>query len=104
MVRFFLSDETLLFAAAIWDAWTNKVTGELIESFAIVTSTPDSFISPTGHDRMPAFLESNAFEQWLNPLPLPIAQLTSLLLNSQPRLALKVEIDRPLRAGWEKRA
>jgi len=51
----------------LWDTWRNPATGEVVESFAIVTraATPD--IAKV-HDRMPVILRTRgAMNRWLSP-------------------------------------
>ena len=56
-------DEGLMFAG-IWDEW--KGHDEIYHSFAIITIPADSMMRPI-HDRMPALLPPEAWEQWLTP-------------------------------------
>lgn len=66
IVRFASSDfSEMLFAAAIWDSWTDKLSGEVINSFAILTDEPNDFLLEVGHDRQPVFLSSENMQTWL---------------------------------------
>ncbi len=58
-------DQGVLTAAGIWDTWQDLATGEVIESFAIITTEPTKEILEAGHDRSPLFLKPEAFEEWL---------------------------------------
>ncbi len=71
MVRFGVANqpEQVLLAAAIWDRWVDRSTGEIVESFAIITNDPPQFILDTGHDRCPIFLNDEAVPEWLDPAP-----------------------------------
>lgn len=67
MVKFTQRDpEQILFAAGIWDKWTDLSTGEIIHSFAILTDEPAPFILEIGHDRQPVFLNLHNTGIWLN--------------------------------------
>lgn len=55
----------LMTAAGIWESWTDKTTGEIVNSYAILTTEPPLQIRTAGHDRCPIFLKSNAFSEWL---------------------------------------
>jgi putative SOS response-associated peptidase YedK len=103
MVSFHTKKNDLLVAAGIWDEWVNKETGEVLESFAILTDEASPFVSETGHDRQPVFVDDQTANLWLrktfdNPL-----QSVETLRKGKVQLDLGVEIDRPLKAGWEKR-
>lgn len=54
--------------AGIWERWTK---GELpIESVTLITTTANSFLRPV-HDRMPAVVEPEDFDRWLDPAMAP---------------------------------
>ncbi|QLY24124.1 SOS response-associated peptidase [Bdellovibrio sp. KM01] len=58
-------DHELLTAAGIWDTWQDQQTGEVVDSFAIITTEPTPEILTAGHDRSPLFLKADAFDEWL---------------------------------------
>ncbi|MFV8249891.1 SOS response-associated peptidase [Bdellovibrio bacteriovorus] len=103
MVRFSRSSGELLVAAGIYDIWTNKETGEQIESFSIITHEPPAFIAEVGHDRCPLFLPSSAFDAWLENRNDESQKIKDFLLQVREDVQFKVEIERPLKSGWEKR-
>jgi putative SOS response-associated peptidase YedK len=49
----------------LWSRWTSP-DGELVESFAIVTTAPSEQAAQY-HDRMPLVLPSELHEAWLEP-------------------------------------
>jgi len=51
--------------AGIWEGWRNP-EGEIIRSFAIVTTAANDTLSPI-HDRMPVMLKSEDEDAWLDP-------------------------------------
>lgn len=65
-IGIFAKDRHPLTAAGIWDAWTDRATGETIESFAILTSEPPADILEAGHDRCPIFIPEKAWGTWLD--------------------------------------
>ena len=59
-------DDGELFAfAGIWDRWKDP-GGQWIRSFSILTTTPNAVTSAV-HDRMPAILDSEHYDLWLDP-------------------------------------
>ena len=102
MVRFFSPGEPLLTAAGIWEQWCGA-DGEIIDSFAILTDEPVPFVSQTGHDRSPVFLEEGSFDTWLNADGMTPRDSVEFLKEKAYKPELLVEVDRPLKAGWEKR-
>ena len=51
--------------AGIWERWKPADGGELIESFSILTTTPNETVEPL-HDRMPVIVAEHDFELWLD--------------------------------------
>jgi putative SOS response-associated peptidase YedK len=103
MVRFHQKKEQLLYAAAIYDTWINKKTGEIINSFAIVTRDSPPFVDSIGHDRCPIFLKEDVFEEWLDPKNDDADELLKLLKKNCDEVEIGVDIFRPMKPGWEKR-
>lgn len=99
MVSFHKPDSNWLMAAGIWDEWTNKESGEVIESFSIITTTPLAFVESTGHDRSPLFLGKKAAEEWLNADSGDVDWLTA----KAERPEISLTRFRPMKPGWEKR-
>lgn len=73
IVDFSNSEGNLLLVAGIYDQWVNKKTGEIIQSFAVVTTEPTEYISSIGHDRSPVFLSIEKSSQWLEGFVSPEA-------------------------------
>lgn len=103
MVAFHAQSDDWLVAAGIWETWVNKVTGEVTESFAIITTEPPNYIARMGHDRCPLFLPSSKQYQWLDSVGRKPADMVQFLLNSRADVDFGAESFRPMRPGWEKR-
>jgi len=99
MVSFHKPDMNWLMAAGIWDEWTNKDTGEVIESFSIITTTPLAFVESSGHDRSPLFLSAKSAEEWLKAASGDVDWLSAQ--SEKPDIVLTRF--RPMKPGWEKR-
>lgn len=52
--------------AGLWEKWTDKETGEIIESNTIITTEPNEFTAEV-HDRMPVILNQDDAQAWINP-------------------------------------
>lgn len=103
MVAFSDHQSEILTAAGLYDSWVNKETGEVIDSFTIITTEPPPFIASIGHDRCPLFLKESAFKDWLSPTSTDPVFLKKFLIENQKTIDFKVEKDRAMRPGWEKR-
>lgn len=64
--------------AGIWDEWVNKETGEILHSFAIITTTPNSLLQKLPHHRSPVILHREDEKKWLDTT-LALAEVTALL-------------------------
>lgn len=62
--RFTLENESLFAFAGLWDCWRSQ-SGEMINSFAILTTDANKMMEPI-HNRMPVILEKEHFDLWLN--------------------------------------
>ena len=103
MVAFEPTQEAL-FAAGIWEEWVNKGTGEIIQSFSVITSEPLKFVSQTGHDRSPLFLTESDGVEWLRNEQASDEQLKLFLTEHRHSPELTASVHRPLKDGWQKRA
>jgi putative SOS response-associated peptidase YedK len=92
--RITFRDNSLFAMAGIWDSWKNE-EGNMINSFAIITTTPNKLMENI-HPRMPVILDRKDEKSWLNSddtvqlqsllKPYPVEEMTafpvSKLVNS----------------------
>jgi len=64
--------------AGIYDEWASPETGEIINSFAIITTTSNELLQKLPHHRSPVILDKRHESKWLNT-DLPLADVTRLL-------------------------
>jgi putative SOS response-associated peptidase YedK len=83
MVAFSDENKNSLYAACIHDQWVSQETGEVIDSFAILTGEPDEFVKNTGHDRQPIFLTAENAKLWLTMRDKKAAELKTFLLENR---------------------
>jgi putative SOS response-associated peptidase YedK len=50
--------------AGLWERWKDRVAGDTIYSFTIITGAPNELVAPI-HNRMPVILAPKAWRQWL---------------------------------------
>ena len=50
--------------AALWENWTDKETGESLQTTTLITPEANDFMKPL-HHRMPVVLEANGAGEWL---------------------------------------
>lgn len=102
ILEFTEAQDELLFAAGIFDIWSDPNSDKKLYSFSILTTEPTKFILDHGHDRSPLFLDFEKAKQWLS-LKKDSLKMVEFLLENNQKPDLKVQVDRPLKAGWEKR-
>jgi putative SOS response-associated peptidase YedK len=51
--------------AAVWEHWKSGETGEVVDSFAVITTGPNSFMESI-HNRMPVILDEKDENSWLD--------------------------------------
>ncbi len=103
IVEFKNENNSIWTAAGLWSEWSDKKTGEVIESFAIITTTPSPYIKSIGHDRTPFFLKEQALKDWILPVTRNSRDAVNFLLSSyQPLQSSKVIIEKALKPGWQK--
>ena len=63
-------EEPLFYMAGIWQPWTDKLSGEMIHSFAIVTTQANGLMQKIHNTkrRMPTILPTVLAEEWIGPL------------------------------------
>ncbi len=52
--------------AGLWENWTDKGSGERIESCTIIVTEANALVAPI-HDRMPVILPPESYDLWLDP-------------------------------------
>ena len=50
--------------AGLWEDWTDKDSGESLQTTTLITANANEFMAPL-HHRMPVILEANAAGEWL---------------------------------------
>jgi putative SOS response-associated peptidase YedK len=76
--HFGMKDDSLFAFAGIWERWKSP-EGPVVESCAILTTTPNELVADV-HDRMPVILPAAQYELWLTAEAERVAQLQDLLV------------------------
>lgn len=61
---FYLKDTDIFAFGGLWEEWTDRDSGELIETCTIITTAANEVLKPV-HDRMPVIIDSKNYERWL---------------------------------------
>jgi putative SOS response-associated peptidase YedK len=76
-------DRSVLAMAGLYEFWKDRASDEWLTTFTILTTTAEDQLGHV-HDRMPFFLEPDAFDLWLDPAPRPTEELLELLIPAAP--------------------
>jgi putative SOS response-associated peptidase YedK len=61
---FSMRDNAPFAFAGLWDAWKDPDNLQWLQSFTIITTTPNE-LTATVHNRMPVILHPDDYEEWL---------------------------------------
>ena len=64
--------------AGIWDTWLNHETGEIIRSFAIITTVANELLQKIPHHRSPVILPRSMEQAWIKN-DIPLSDVTAML-------------------------
>ncbi|KQX75122.1 MULTISPECIES: SOS response-associated peptidase [Aeromicrobium] len=76
-------DGSVLAMAGLYEFWKDREADEWIVSFTILTTTAEDDLGHV-HERMPLFLEPQAYDEWLDPAPRQTDELLGLLVPAAP--------------------
>ena len=62
--------------AGLWESWTDKQTGELLQTTTLITTVANEFMQAL-HHRMPVILQSDAANEWLAGSAAPLEHAAS---------------------------
>lgn len=71
-------DEEVFFFAGIWDTWVNDQTGEVSNTFSVITTVANESTQQIGHPRSPVILNKKDEKRWLD-MDLPMGKVLELL-------------------------
>jgi len=64
--------------AGIWDTWSDPESGEIVRSFAIVTTVANELLQKIPHHRSPVILPKRYEREWLSD-DIPLSDVTKML-------------------------
>lgn len=73
-----LKGDEIMSVAGVWEHWVDKKSGEVVDSFAIITTSSNEIMSSI-HDRMPVILRKEDEGEWLDPSNQDVLKLKELL-------------------------
>jgi putative SOS response-associated peptidase YedK len=89
-----VADQDYFYMAGIWQPWTDKETGETMDTFAIVTTKANELMSKIHNTklRMPTILTEDLAAEWIKPglQPDKIQEIASFQYNSDEMSAYPI--------------
>jgi putative SOS response-associated peptidase YedK len=61
-----LQDGSLFAFAGLWESWKDKATGEVKETYTVITTDPNELMQSL-HNRMLVILKPEDYDRWLEP-------------------------------------
>jgi putative SOS response-associated peptidase YedK len=103
---FSLKEKSEIYFAGIFNHWTDKTTGEIFRTFAIITTEPNELVESI-HNRMPVILTGKEADAWLDAdlgeeeafallMPFPAAEMEVVSSPKPPRKKQNQELNFPL--------
>lgn len=90
-------EQDYFFMAGIWTPWTDKSTGEYVESFSIITTRANALMEKIHNSkkRMPVILNEALATEWLmgNPLPERISAIATYQFPAEKMAAYPLAKD-----------
>jgi putative SOS response-associated peptidase YedK len=95
--------------AGLWSPWKNPKTDKWEDTFAIITSDPNTKMSEI-HNRQAVILEPREYAEWLNESERPPLHLLRILpdedlvidsLKTEPKVETKIETPEPQRGLFD---
>lgn len=96
-------DKGLLGAAAIYSEWTDKKTGEVTESFSIITDDPFKAVEEVGHPRSPLILNEKAYDEWMDPGEMDGEDAVKFLRSNRAKVDFETEAAEAMGPKWATR-
>jgi putative SOS response-associated peptidase YedK len=81
--------------AGLWSSWHDAAQGGPLDTFTILTTTPNATLKPL-HDRMPVILAKSDFDLWLDPKEESVDRLSPLLVPCPDDLLETVPVSRAI--------
>lgn len=78
-------DGSVMAMAGLYEFWKDRAADAWVISYTILTTTAEDDLGHV-HERMPLFLEPEAFDTWLDPSPPRTEELLGLLIPAAPGL------------------
>jgi putative SOS response-associated peptidase YedK len=79
--------------AGLWERWHDKEVEKVIESCTILTTDANETVGKL-HNRMPAILEQENFDVWLDPEEGSVGELKPLLRPAEPEILVMYPVSR----------
>lgn len=102
IIRIGVEGDELFFVAGLFSDWLNKETGEVVETFTLLTDNPYQKFFEWGHDRSVFTLHPDSHHDWLTKSFTGQERLR-FLRDSRADMPWAVKVDREMKKGWEKR-
>ncbi len=86
-----MQDDSAFAFAGLWERWRDPADKSVVETFSILTTEPNPLVADV-HDRMPAILNPDAYDLWLDPGVTDPARVADCMKPFDARLMKKYPV------------
>lgn len=104
MIKLKVKDDEIFYVAGLWSDWIDQKSGEIKETFTLLTDDPYEFFLRCGHDRSVFVIAEQVRDEYLKNNSFKPKERFEFLRKNRISLNWDVAIDRPLASGWAKKA
>lgn len=104
MIGFHQKNSDVFFVAGLYNEWVNKTSGEIHDTFTLITDNPYRFFFEHGHDRSVFVINPDVNLIWLTDKKMTPQERFQFLRQNRVSLEWDVTVEREMKSGWEKRA
>jgi putative SOS response-associated peptidase YedK len=103
IIQFSQKNNEIFYVAGLYSQWVSQITGEIHDTFTLLTDDPYPFFFSCGHDRSLIVIAEKDISSWLQSRSMTPQQRYQFLRDSRIDLEWQVSLDRHMAKGWEKR-
>lgn len=104
IIQFSLPANEVYYVVGLWSEWVDKKTGEVKDTFTLITDDPYDFFFKSGHDRSVFLIDESQREKWLLDQTMKPKERFEFLRKNRVDQNWVVQSEREMAKGWQKRA
>ncbi len=103
IINLHVKGDEIFYVCGLWSEWVDQMTGEIKETFTLITDDPYQFFFDCGHDRSIFVIDPKTSVEWLQNRSFTPIERFDFLRKNRVSLNWDVRVDREMAKGWQKR-